>query len=562
MAKPPTKDDIQKLLDAGYNLIDIGQFIQEPGALERTLSQVNNSPSRSGGGGTFGKPGPLNNDTTRSSLFSPLPQSGIPMRAKAHVKTASNNGSGLASLITKLKGQAEGIGSQVAGGISSGVGRLATAIAEQTAKNRKADTIGTGGIISKTRNPMGDRGVGVGVKPPAELTYETEEFQQPNFTVNDFTPQANQQVGSAYAPRYAAIDQAAANMQQQYGRADKMTAGLYENLAKSIAQSASDTAARYATAQTQQGEQTQGLQQNIGQGYEQAQNHEAALAAQLGQQIAAPEVMRNETNDSGWQQGQAAIQGDAQRNALTTQGNGQVDYMNNIRNAEVTQGTVSREGLINQLGLGLSGLDQQRMNLSGDQASTALQIAQQLSDRDLQLQQMNYGGYTDAYGARQADRQGEFAAGQANQQAQAQAQAELQDRIWRERQAAQSQANADRDYEFGIGKYQTDLINSAARQKLDQDTLNHQVEVDSARYGQEPATDPISQVTGSLGLPPAEAKAYFDFADQFAKSGNEIANSNIVAFVDAAGKLAQNKGLNPSTAQRAAAAYFQKFLGK
>lgn len=491
---------------------------------------------------------PTGQSTLGNVLASLLPQS------------YSNMGKKVGSIATGVaKAASPGI-KAIAQGVARGVQGGPKTAASNLGAPKKS---GTGSIIGGGGGIMGDGG-GVG----GDLAYDAEEFQQPTFTARDFTDQANQNAAAAYNPRFAAIDAAAAGSQSQYKRADAITAGLYENLVKSVAQSGEAAKARYAAAGQEQGNRTQELQANIGNTYNGAQNQMADLMKQLGQGEAAPQVLQRGVADSGWNQSQAATQGAAQQAAISQQGQGQQDYMANVANAERTQGTVRREDLLNDLTQTLQGYDQQRMGLEGDKMTTAMDIANRLSDRDLQLQQMNYGGYKDAYGARADAAQTQLGLAQSNRQFSAQQAQNQLDNQYRTSQAGQAQANADRDYDLRQSQYSTDLATQQAQIRMEEEkNRGSQAYEQYKPADQDPVSRTINAIADSMGGDTGTAQQYYDAVGQLTSSidqasGGKAADilSNQFTYVDWIARNAAAKGLDVRTAQRAAAAYYVNVL--
>jgi hypothetical protein len=256
--------------------------------------------------------------------------------------------------------------------------------------------------------------------------------------------------------------------------------------------------------------------------------------------------------DQAWNQSQAQTQGAAQQAAITQQGQGQQDYMANVGNAERTQGVVSREGLLNDLGQALSGYDQQRQNLAGDQSSVALQIAQAMQDRDFALQQAQYGQYQDKYSAQFQQQQ---AANQARQQQAAMAYQLSSDN--------RAQSNSDREYDLALAQQAMKGATDQAQLRLDQQKLQGQGSQSSLAFGdQDPVSQGIAQVASALGGNNGMAQQYWDVVNQLT-SGIAAATGdaqsivgNKYAYVQYISQQAAKKGLNARAAQAAAQAFW------
>lgn len=390
--------------------------------------------------------------------------------------------------------------------------------------------------------------------------FQADPYNAPVLEYRDFTDQARNQVGDIYNPRYAAIDAAMARAQEQYGRSKQVVGGLYENLAKSVAQTAEDTKARYGQAAQEQQQRTDSTRQQVAQNYSSTQNQEAALLQQLGQQEAARDVLSDNSAESAYQQSQVDREGQNQLAANAMQGNAQQDYLGNVSDAHQTSGAVAQQNLLNQLAATNAGYEQDRFNLQGDQAQAALQLAQQLSDRDYQLQAQNAQLGAQAYqinndNARFASSQQWDAYNTAQQMRMAMEQANRQ------------QFNEDRNYELNQSKYATDLAASQAQLKLEQQKVLGQQGYQGLDVNdQDPASRTMSQIVNATGGDTATARQYYDFVQQatnaFASQGLDAASiiGSQFTFVSEIGKQAQARGLNPVTAQAAAAAVWQNLL--
>jgi hypothetical protein len=421
------------------------------------------------------------------------------------------------------------------------------------------------GVVGRSASGVGARAVGkMGPANPASPDFSggvgdfsLPEFQAPQLSYRDFTADAQQRVGGVYAPRYAAIDQAAANAQGQYQRSDQITQGLYQNLAKNIADIAAKSAAQYKDAQATQAANTNQLVQNQGQNYSSAQAQEAKLLEQLGQQESARQVLGDNTAEQAYQQSQAQAMGNAQGAAIAAQGQNQQDYLNNVSNADQTAGVSARQNLIAQLGNVLQGYDRDRMNLQGDQAEAALQLAQRLSEQDFGAQQANYGIARDQYGA-QVDQQ-KFAYEQALQRAQM---------AQRNSEIGRDQFNQDRQYELEQAKYGTDLATALAQQRLAEQKFSADSSGGLSFDNQDPVSKTVQQITQAAGGNQGMAQQYYDFVRStvanFSANGldAQALAGNQFQFIQEVRRNAEAKGLDPILAQNAAASYWQNVFGK
>src|SRR5690242_4072848 len=385
MANAPSAQDVMDLVQQGYDPKTIAILIRD-GGWQGALSQRNDfypqKSQRSSLGG-----GIASSLVSNGGLFPTLMAKGLgllPTNRIAGTPTRAPQ-----SNTANLLGQTAQELARTLGGNNS----LGARVGSQIGGNGLGIGLRLGnGSSAKQDTPQGISDPGLGGMPGLDLP----QFQAPQFQIRDFTDQANQQAASAYGPQYAAIDAAKQTQQGQYQRSDKIVAGLYQNLVDSLAKRAVETKDQYQQAGEQQKAATSDLQKEIADTYNSSAQQQAALMGQLGIQEAAPAVLKQGTGDSNFQQGQAALQGNAQGNAIAQQGQGQQDYARNVQNAEETQGTVAREGLLHDLSTVLAQYDQQRLGIAGDQSRTALDLAQNLSNQDFQLQQANYGGYRDS----------------------------------------------------------------------------------------------------------------------------------------------------------------------
>ena len=532
-----SKSDLQKLLQAGYKVADLTQIARsDPAQLQFLVDRANGR-----------NPGLLPKPQFSRSLTTPLPQTPANSASLGDVFRSNP----LVQVIGNIAGN-----SNLRNAVATKIVKPAINVAQ--------------GVIGRSANGVAQGAMG---KPgPAYAGGDTgfsddggfqdtslPAFNAPELTYRDFSGQARDLVGGVYRPRYAAIDQAAQNAQGQYKRSDAITSGLYQNLAKNIADISARSAAQYKDAQATQAANTQNLVNQQGQNYSSAQNQEAQLLQQLGQGEAAKQVLGDNTAEQAYQQGQSQATGAAQSAALTQQDLTAQDYYRNMDNANQTAGVSARQNLIAQLGDVLQGYDRDRMNLQGDEAQATLQLGQQLSDRDFAAQQANYGIYRDQYSS-QVDAQ-KLAYERAMQQQQAaMQQAEIQ----------RDQSNKDRQFQFDQQKYGTDLATALAQQRLAEQKLNGQQAgaggLDFAN--QDPVSKTIQQTASAAGGDTQKAQAYYDFVrsavSSFSANGIDAGAlaGNQFSFIQAIRNEANRRGMDPLVAQAAAAAYWQNIFGK
>jgi hypothetical protein len=549
------------LVKAGYNTQQIRSFQlgQAPPQLMTQMGRVIGGRLVNGNGG-----GPLPQSPPAAQILSGARDPFTGGAARDPFTGGASRGSGtggLASVIAKTAGRGETLAGRIGDlATRSGTAILKGALGDLGIGNNRQRDAGKARVTGKRGG-----GSSTGLD---DIGYTPEEFQQPNFEYRDFSGQAGEQVGGVYAPRYRAIDEAAGRANEHYKRSDTLTAGLYQALSDNIAKIAAGSAARYAAAGQDQTARTNQLVQDTGQNYSSTQQQEAALLEEMGQQEAAREVLGDNSAEQAYQQGQAQRLGEAQQGALIQQGQTQQDYTSNVANADATAGVVARQNLIHNLGNTLSGFEQDRFNLQGDQAQATLQLGQQLSDRDFARQQAQYGAYSDAYGANNQNQQ--FLANLGLQKAQMgqQQQQFLYEQQMNQGRNAQQQANLDRQFELDSAKYGTDLATALAEQRLAQQKMDSQGQQGLEFQNQDPVTRVIGQISSATGGNQSMAKDYYDFVrsatSAAAASGEDPAAlaGNMFQFVDYIKRAAQAKGMDPLVAQAAASSFWSNFLGK
>ena len=538
-----TQDDLKKLMATGLTIPQIIRM--SPTQIQSALTGQNLPLSAYGRDPFTG--GALRNPVGGVAGYPIKAGGGIAVRGSTPVTPSS-------TLFKTLGINPNAIGSKI-GEVLSGVGKAAGNVAHEVvniANGKGRQAAGGGRAPAKTGPAAGTAGM--------PDVFQADPYSAPTLEYRDFTDQARGQVGDIYNPRYAAIDAAMQRAQEQYGRSKQVVGGLYENLAKSMAQTAEDTKARYGQAAQEQQARTQQTQADVGQTYSSTQNQEAALLQQLGQQEAARQVLSDNSADSAYQQSQVQREGQAQLANNTMQGNAQQDYLANVGQAQQTGGIVAQQDLLNQLGATNAGYEQDRFNLQGDQAQAALQLAQQLSDRDYQAQAQNAQLGAQAYGINNQNAQ--FSSQQEWDRYNQQQALRLQ-----MQQAAQQQANSDRDFNLNQSKYATDLATAQAQLRLDQQKQASQQGYQGLDVNdQDPVSRTMSQITSATGGDQSTAKQYLDFVQQatnaFAANGLDAASiiGSQFSFVSEIGRQAQAKGLNPIVAQAAAAAVWQNLL--
>jgi hypothetical protein len=205
------------------------------------------------------------------------------------------------------------------------------------------------------------------------------------------TDEARGVVDPIFAPIFDALNQSKTNIGAQGENSRKIVGGLYEQMVADIASQATENAAQYDQSKQTATDQGAALNQQIGQNYQGAQSNTADLLSKLGIEAAAPELLTDQANQQGWQQGQAATNTNAQQNYFDTQKQGQASYDTALGQITQNQGAVAQQDILAQVQNALAGVDQQVAQTESQKAQTALDMSTQLSDRDFALQQANAG---------------------------------------------------------------------------------------------------------------------------------------------------------------------------
>jgi len=549
----PPPEQIKEMLDAGVPIETVREFIRRGNfraALDNTRRRTGSLGAYQAQGDTRTQiGGKIGLDINPTAMLQSLAPGGFSVGGAVQGLFGGNPNSRKIGGIPQRKGS-----TSVGGGVGSG---LSLSGGRKSGGGGLGSMLGSGGLAALGKSLGGGLGGGTGMQqqeqPQPDMSMpdvgSPPQFQQPSFNINDFTGEANSIAAQIYGPQYAAIDQAKQGAQGQYQRSDQALEKLYSNLVDSIAQRQVQTAQQYADAGAKSAASTDALAGQIGQTYNASQQQQADMMAKLGIQEAAPDTLDRGTEDSAYQQSQARIQGANQQGALQTMGQGQADYAKNLQNAEQTTGVASRESLLNDLGQILAQFDQQKLGLQSDQGSAAMEIANRMTDRDLQLQQMNYGGYRDAFDAAQgqydnaseralADRNFQYGVSQDNRQ----------------------QANTDRDYQFGVSKLATDLATEQSKMEMERAKLGSAKPIDPSNM--DPVSSAIARHNNANDTD--DGSEYFDAIDQFvrqlASSGisfEERYAANPQRFVLEASDFAAKHGLNPRAAQSMAQMYLQ-----
>lgn len=207
--------------------------------------------------------------------------------------------------------------------------------------------------------------------------------------LNDFTPQAQKDASAAYSPAFQAIEQAKSDAQNNYNVANAVVGGIYANLGKTIG-------SNFDALDTKMGADKVAIQKDNTAAQTQMANTYGSSGVQMADELKrqglgqyAASVMKPANDQLAFQSGQLAQTGQNTLNTLQSNKTTGDTYGTNLQNASATQGAYSQQQLAFDLASTLSGINQNKLNLSTDEANRVLDLANTLSTQDLGLQQGN-----------------------------------------------------------------------------------------------------------------------------------------------------------------------------
>lgn len=471
-------------------------------------------------------------------------------------------------------------------GLKENIGDIQGSIAEAIRKAQEA-ALGSYPTGDSSGSSYGESGT-----IPGSMVSMPDIPAPPSFSFkrNDFSKEADEMAAKAYNPQFAAIDQAQKNAQSSYSRSDQIVSGLYDQLVQDINTDKAATGTRYDQAATGAQGQAQGLAGAIGDTYDKAAAQEAAMMKKLGIEARAGDVFAGGTADQARQQSAALQSGRDSSDYYNQQKQGNMDYLGNLANAERTQGTVEREGLLNDLNNVLKDYDQQRLGLKGEQMQNAQDLGFKLSDNDLNLQQMNYGVTQDQYGNAMQQAQMQIGVDTTNaglsqqqyamEQAQRESNLRNQQDAWKMRYQMQQERAAGeaaaREAQIEQQRYDQEWDLKQAKHELDTASTGQQIEKSRWEMSQPGKgaqggaggglefgnADPVTQVVTQIAnVDPVNAKKIYGLIQEATKSPY-IRNMSLPDFMQAVKNTAQANGLNPMAVEAGAASYWNEFLRK
>lgn len=216
-------------------------------------------------------------------------------------------------------------------------------------------------------------------------------YAVPTISPQDFSAEARSMADTAFAPVLAMLEQSKTNVSTEGERSRQIVGGLYEKMVADIAEEAAKQSARYDESKAGAATSGNDLQFNIGQNYGSANANVAELLQKIGGQQAAPELLQRGADDQAYQQSRAASDSQAQQNYYEQQQQGQADYNQQLGNIQRNEGVNAQSNILNQVRQMLANIDAQKASTQAESAQTALNIGNQLTDRDLSVQQANAG---------------------------------------------------------------------------------------------------------------------------------------------------------------------------
>jgi hypothetical protein len=383
---------------------------------------------------------------------------------------------------------------------------------------------------------------------------------------------------AAYSPQYAAIDSGEAQAQSNYNVAKQVVTGLYDKMGVHIADNTTAQNANYDTNKAASATNATNAQNAINSTYTMAQNQVGDLLQKLGAgSAAAAAVLPQGAADQAKAVATSANLGQAQANSLDTQKQAFDTSQTGMSQANDVNQTAAVGDLGNQLANVNNQWENQRLNLAGSQSQEALGLGTQLSNQDLQLQQLNYGAAQDTYNNQVA----------AINAANALAQTGYQNQITGQSAAAQAQAAGiaaaldAAKFQYGIqsdtnsldekkrefdATYGLDTQKAAASNTTDLARIGIEKQIADQGAGKN-ITDPTAKWMNNIGinlqssgLDPNQAQAYASLIQSLATQYSDKINNprQFQAMIAAA---ADQMGLNASIAMAAAADYYNSPLG-
>jgi len=407
------------------------------------------------------------------------------------------------------------------------------------------------GVYTDARDAQNAAGVDAGGLGEFPTGGGADTYTAPEISMRDFSDQANQLASEAYGPLFQAIAQGKTNAQGQYNTSDTVVKGLYDKLVSDTQAAGVQQGQQYDQASAEAAARSKALQDRQGQVYGDTANTQTALLERLGQQQSAPQVIAGGLQEQAFQQSQAAQQGDAQQQYYQAGKQNSNDYTTGIANAQNTQGTVAREGLVRDLATVLSQFDSQAASGKTQQATTALDLANQLSSRDLQVQTANASN--------------DMGAAQLNQSAQAQALAAQQaayQNAYGQQRDARSDFESDRNYGLQENQFKLDAASAQAKAQGAAGSAGTGAYVPIGEDGFNSQSGPQQVTAQAESIDPGRGQDYLGLFDAAVRTFDLSTNPSSFDFANRAAELAKQHGLSPAAAFAAATTYWKQIMNR
>jgi hypothetical protein len=246
------------------------------------------------------------------------------------------------------------------------------------------------------------------------LDFPDYDYVPPTIQMRDFTDEANANVDKAFAPLFAAYAQQKQDINTKSGQDRQVVGGLYDQYVKSIAEGAADTDKRYDAAGAERAQQGQALGSTVGNYYQSANSNTADLLKSIGAQQAAPELLQQGANEQAVQQSQVGQGTQAMQDYYGQQNQGAQDQAVGYQDAARNESVRGQANVLADAAAQIGGVNRQEAGSHTEAGKTALDIAQQLANRDFQVQQTNVGNAANAYNANYQGEVGNYNAARQN----------------------------------------------------------------------------------------------------------------------------------------------------
>lgn len=382
----------------------------------------------------------------------------------------------------------------------------------------------------------------------------------------DFTPQATKMAGEAYSPAFAAIDLGVSNAKQNYANSDAQIKGIYEDLGKALLANQAASDARFAGQKKQSQADTLAAQRQAA-ALNKAGGAVISTAAGANPEFGA-DLARSANSDTNSQINALAQTGLRNLGAQQTLQNAAANQQTSYSDAAQHQGAYTRQQLSFDLADLLTGYDQQRLNLTSDEKNRILDLANTLSNNDVNIQGQNQsnkmGAYQQAVAAIQA-RNANAQTGFQNQQNAADTSYKNDYGAWYDDAQMRMKAQEDATQNAQFLKAEADKLYTNA-----QDNQASILKAAAGSAASKEPNDPMGKFTyavnnyftdgqGNLNVEAARGLTN-NIIDLWYSYQGQGQKPNAQAFQQKAYDLAQQWGIPPQTALAAASAFLYSGL--